>query len=265
MKHILFILSFFVCAEVFAQDLSAYQKEIFHGLPYRILYPSPFDSLKKYPLVVFLHGAYHKGSDNEAQLEIGGRYFMRTENSRDYPAVVVFPQCPVDDLWAYFTTGLDSVTGLASAWQFPFRREPTAVTGLLKALLDSLRTVPYCDSTRSYLGGLSQGGMGVFDMVARYPGYFAAAFPICGAGNVSTSKKIAGRTALWIFHGRDDEIVPPRFSRLFYKRIKKEKGEVRYSEYPGVHHNSWINAFAEKELLSWLFSHHTPEIPVIDP
>ncbi|HTD94228.1 MAG TPA: hypothetical protein VK644_10465 [Chitinophagaceae bacterium] len=261
MRRFIYFFILFIVTGTSAQDLSSYRKEIFHSLPYRILYPSPFDSLKKYPLVVFLHGAYHKGSDNDVQLEIGGRFFLRPENRRDFPAIVIFPQCPADDLWAYFTTGIDSMTGLATAWQFPFRREPTAVTGLLKALLDSLRSTPCCDSTRYYLGGLSQGGMGVFDMVARYPGYFAAAFPICGAGNLSTSKRIAGHTALWIFHGQEDEIVPPRFSRLFYKRIKKEKGEVRYSEYPGVHHNSWVNAFAEKELLSWLFSHHAGEIP----
>ena len=239
-----------------AQDLSEYKYGIFtknnHSLPYRLLYPPSFDPSKKYPLVVFLHGSYEKGTDNELQLNIGGRYFLR--NREQYPAFVLFPQCPVDDSWAYFETRLDSVTGLANSWYFPFRKEPTQSTGLLKNLLDSLVLLPPVDPNRVYLGGLSQGGMGVFDMVARYPGMFAAAFPICGAGKVATAKYFAKQVPLWIFHGDKDDIVPVRFSRDFYKQIQKQGGNARYSEYPGVYHNSWVNAFGEKELLSWLFS-----------
>ena len=91
-------------------------------------------------------------------------------------------------------------------------------------------------------------------MIARYPGIFAAAFPICGAGKLTTAKDFADKVALWIFHGSDDEIVPVYFARNFYKRLAKLNADVKYSEYPGVHHNSWVNAFGEKDLLNWLFS-----------
>jgi hypothetical protein len=49
-------------------------------------------------------------------------------------------------------------------------------------------------------------------------------------------------------------IVPKEFDQQFYKRLKRAGSIVRYSEYPGVEHNSWVNAFAEPELMSWLFS-----------
>jgi len=241
-----------------AQDLTQYKKEIFRSgkgeLPYRILYPLSFDSTHQYPLLIFLHGAFEKGTDNEAQLRIGGRFFLREENRKNFPAIIVFPQCPDDDSWAWFDTKIDSTTGLAASWDFPFHKEPTAVTGLLKKLIDSLLSTSFIDKSRIYIGGLSQGGMGVYDMIARYPDIFTAAFPICGAGKVSTAKEFAGKVAVWIFHGTDDEIVPVRFSREFYKRLIKLNADVKYSEYPSVHHNSWVNDFAEKELLSWVFT-----------
>jgi predicted peptidase len=240
-----------------AQDLNEYRREIFTGkerrLPYRILYPLLFDTNKKYPLLIFLHGAYEKGNDNESQLDIGGRYFLADSNRRSFPAVVIFPQCPSNDVWAYFDAEFDSV-GVLKRAIFPFCKEPTAVTSLLKQLLDSLMSLSFIDVSKIYIGGLSQGGMGVFDMVARYPTVFAAAFPICGAGKVSTADKFAKQTALWIFHGADDDVVPVHFSRQFYQRLRKLDADVRYTEYPGVRHESWINALHEKDLLPWLFS-----------
>jgi predicted peptidase len=258
MKTIVVILALFLFTTVHSQDISEYRKETFNttkgNLQYRILYPPSFDSTATYPLLVFLHGSFEKGTDNEAQLRIGGRYFLREENRKNFPAIIVFPQCPEDDSWAYFDTKLDSSTGLAKEWDFPFRKQPTAITGLLKQLLDSVLAKHFIDKSRIYIGGLSQGGMGVFDMIARYPNIFAAAFPICGAGKINTSKEFAGKLSLWIFHGSEDEIVPVYFSRDFYKRLGKLNADVKYSEYPGVHHNSWVNAFAEKDLLTWLFS-----------
>jgi len=240
-----------------AQDLSMYEKNFFSAnkfaLPYRILYP-PNVSEKKYPLLVFLHGAYEKGNDNESQLDIGGRYFLREENRKNFPAIVVFPQCPGNDLWADFETTTDSSTGQVSNISFPFHRQPTIVTATLKKLIDSLMSTGMIDPARIYIGGLSQGGMGVLDMIARYPQTFAGAFSICGGGDVSTSKLFAGKVALWLFHGEKDDIIPPQFSQQFYNRLLKLNADVRYTGYPGVLHNSWTNAFAEKDLLPWLFS-----------
>lgn len=258
MRVVATIILIFFFAPLHAQSLDDYKREFFSDgvslLPYRILYPLGFDSTKKYPLLIFLHGALEKGNDNEAQLNIGGRYFLADSNRRNFPAVVIFPQCPLDDLWAYFETELDSSTGRVRRAIFPFRREPTHITALLKQLLDKFTQATFIDSDKIYIGGLSQGAMGVFDMVARYPNIFAAAFPICGAGKSSTASKFAGRTAMWIFHGAEDDVVPVYFSQQYYRKLKKLGADVRYTEYPGVKHNSWNNAFREPQLLGWLFS-----------
>jgi hypothetical protein len=55
--------------------------------------------------------------------------------------------------------------------------------------------------------------------------------------------------------------VPGSCSRDFYKKLKKENADVRYTEYPNIFHDSWLDAFAEPELFSWMFSnqndHHS--------
>jgi predicted peptidase len=222
-------------------------------MPYRYLRPENFDSSKKYPLLIFLHGAFEKGYDNETQLNIGGRFFLRDSFRKNYPAFILFPQCPEKDAWAYFETKTDPLTGKITEVDFPFYKKPTIVSSVLMSLVDSLRHGDNIDPNRIYIGGLSQGGMGVLDLIARYPQRFAAAFSICGAGKAVTTKNFAGKTALWLFHGNADDVVPVSFSRNYFKKLQKLKSDVRYSEYSGVKHNSWVNAFSEPSLMYWLF------------
>jgi len=220
MKPVFLCIPSLLFLSLYGQDLNEYKKELFtndgQSLPYRILYPLAFDTNKKSPLLIFLHGAYEKGNDNEVQLDVGGRYFLADSNRRNFPAVIIFPQCPSNDVWAYFDAEFDS-TGTLKRAIFPFHKKPTAITSLLKKLVDSLMSLSFTDTRKIYIGGLSQGGMGVFDMVARYPDIFAAAFPICGAGKSSTADRFAKQTAVWIFHGADDDVVPVLFCVNFIK------------------------------------------------
>lgn len=241
----------------YSQDFSAYKENYFlyqnTELPYRILMPEEGDS-QQYPLLIFLHGAFEKGVDNKAQLAIGGSFFLRDSVRKHYPAYVLFPQCPADDSWAYFENQVDYTTGFAKDWNFPFRKTPTMITQVLIKLIDSICASGKIDLSRVYIAGLSQGGMGVQDLIARYPDLFAAGIAMCGAGDPSTSKLFLDKVALWIFHGDKDPVVPPDFSKQFYRKLRKSKKDTRFSLYANVQHNCWNNAFAEPELLSWLFS-----------
>ena len=258
MRCLFGIITLFAVLNSFGQDLSAYERHYFNApelnLPYRLLRPLTIEADKKYPLLIFLHGAFEKGFDNEAQLNIGGRYFLRDSIRKNYPAYVLFPQCPVIDSWAYFETTIDSATGKSAHWNFPFRKKPTEAAAVLMKLVDSLVQSDKMNPSRIYIAGLSQGAMGVLDLVARYPQTFAAGLSICGAGDASTAKYFAGRVALWLFYGNTDEVVPVKFSRDYFKKLQKLHADVRYSEYADVHHNSWVPAFAESHLMSWLFS-----------
>lgn len=242
-----------------AQDMSAYSRELFvkgeDTLRYRMLTPANYDTHKAYPLIIFLHGSGERGSDNAAQLLHGGALFVKDSLRQAFPAFVIFPQCPDNQSWAPFRMKRDS-TGKVTGAEFLTEAPPTVPGALVRSLLDSLLASGKIDTKRVYIGGLSLGGMGTFDMLARYPDMFAAAFPICGAGNVKTASNFAKKVPLWIFHGGADPVVPPDFSRAYYAELQKLGSEVKYTEYPGVGHNSWDNAFAEPGLLPWLFEHH---------
>ena len=248
------ILLFFLAFTGHAQDLSLYEKREFIApelnLPYRYLRPSAGDTARR-PLVIFLHGADQRGRDNERPLNIGARLFLRDSVRERYPAYVLFPQCPEVDVWAYFEVKGDP---LQPQLQFPFRKQPTETMAVLVRLVDSLCRTDRIDSRRIYLIGFSQGGMGVLDLLARFPQRFAAGISICGAGPASTAKRFAGGAALWLFHGDKDEVIPVSFSRDYFKRLRKAGADVRYTEYPGLGHNSSTKALGEPELLSWLFS-----------
>jgi predicted peptidase len=166
----------------------------------------------------------------------------------------LFPQCPANDSWAYFENKLDLSTGNYTDWRFPFKPAPTAVTSSLLKLIDRVLENDSIDRSRVYIAGISQGGMGVLDIIARKPEIFAAAISICGAGDPATSKLFAGKTALWLFHGDKDQVVPPVFSEQFYRKLKRANANVRFTEYPGIEHNSWSKAFAEPDLMRWLFN-----------
>jgi len=240
-----------------AQDFAQYEKKEFtrndRTLKYRILYPSGYDARKTYPLVVFLHGAGQWGNDNETQLKHAGTFFLQDSIRKNHPAIIILPQCPRGSSWSFFqfkwNTQLKKL-----AFSFPFKQQPEIYSLLVKQLADSLLDAKLVDQKRVYVGGLSMGGFGTFDMITRYPGYFAAAFAICGGGDTALAAKIAGKTAIWIFHGDADPVVNVEYSRNYVHALQKMHADVRYTEYPGVRHNSWDKAFAEKELVTWLFS-----------
>jgi predicted peptidase len=245
------------CHAIQAQDFSQYEKKEFASdggrLPYRILYPLHYDPKKAYPLVVFLHGTAQRGTNNESQLVHGGAFFLIDSVRTAYPAIVIFPQCPRGKTWSDFQFRFDIPTKRVY-FSFHNPEMATQPAGLVKKLVDSMLKSGGVNPSRLYIGGLSMGAFGTYDMLARYPGFFAAGFPICGAGDTTLAGRFAKMTSVWIFHGRSDPLVNVDYSRMYFHALQSLQGDVRYSEYPGVRHNSWENAFREKEFAAWLFS-----------
>jgi predicted peptidase len=239
-----------------AADSTGYEKALYlengDTLPYRILFPENYDRTKKYPLVLFLHGAGERGSDNEKQLVHGSSLFLKEENRKNFPCIVIFPQCPAAGFWASV-----EVDRSVRPLKFEFNYRGSDITPSLRLAMGLTRSVikqEAVDPDRVYVTGLSMGGMGTFEAVWREPELFAAAAPICGGGDAGAYKRAAARVPFWIFHGASDSVVGVDLSRVMVARLKKFRAAVRYSEYPGVDHNSWDNAFAEQDFLSWMFS-----------
>lgn len=237
-----------------AQEKEIFKKEQFiqegDTLNYRILFPRDFSEDKKYPVVLFLHGAGERGKDNEAQLTHGSKLFL--EKREEFPAIVIFPQAPKDDYWAKVEVARDTIP-----YEFNFKNEeePTKALHLVMALLTSLSSEDYIDKNRIYLGGLSMGGMGTFELLSRQPELFAAAFAICGGADPGIVKNYSPGFNIWIFHGEKDNVVLPEYSKTMAREINSKGGNAKLSLYPDDNHNSWDSAFAEPHLLPWLFSH----------
>jgi predicted peptidase len=199
--------------------------------PYVVYVPSDYSPTKQWPVLLFLHGAGECGSDGLQQTQVGLGTAIRLHTSR-YPALAVMPQCT---------------------------REPKGWDGkmldfALKALDQTLAEYSI-DPARQYLTGLSMGGFGSWRIAALYPERFAAVVPICGGGEPKTMAKKLTTLPIWVFHGENDEAVPSARSQQMVEAIRAGGGEaVRYTQLPGIGHNSWDPAYNSKEFTDWLFS-----------
>lgn len=217
------------------------------ALPYRLLLPESYSPNKEYPLLLFLHGAGERGTDNLSQLVHGSSIFLDPIFRKKYPAIVVFPQCPKNSYWSSVSRNAQNV--------FHFSKKPkrnptlSLVEGLLKELQSNYRV----NKKQIYVGGLSMGGMGTFELVYRNPRKFAAAFSICGGAHPKTARKIR-RPAWRIDHGENDAVVPIIHSNQMVRALRKENASVLCFSYPGVNHDSWNNVFDDPSFLPWLFA-----------
>lgn len=218
-------------------------------IKYRILYPEHFDKNKKYPMVFFLHGSGERGTNNEKQLVHGSSLFLNNIDS--FPAIVVFPQCPPEQYWAKLIR-TETTDGLE--FSFLFGEEPTEIMNTALSLMDSLYELEYINKNKIYVGGLSMGGMGTFEILWRRPEIITAAFVICGGGDPEFAEHYNKNLSIWVFHGAKDDVVLPEYSKLLVNAMKDKVEEVKFSLYPNANHNSWDSAFAEKDLFPWLFS-----------
>ncbi len=216
-------------------------------LLYRLYKPAAYDAKQKYPLVLFLHGAGERGDDNQAQVKHGVRFFL--QNQAKNPCFIVAPQCPGKFQW------VDTPWGNL---QHTMPAQPTEPMQLTIALLGALeKEFPAVDAKRLYVTGLSMGGFGTWDLITRLPKRFAAAVPICGGADDGKAALIA-KVPAWVFHGGADDVVKTVRSRNIVAALKAARGTPKYTEYPGMGHFSWDQAYGEPELMPWLFAQKLP-------
>jgi len=177
-------------------------------------------------LILFLHGLGESGSDGRLQAQVGlGPALKRQE--KKFPFIAVFPQSQ------------------KKSWQ---AANPDAQRAL--SILAEVEKEYRVDPKRIYLTGLSMGGFGTWSLAAAHPDRWAAIAPICGGGNPKNAEKIKD-IPCWCFHGAADKTVSAENSRTMINAIKAAGGHPKYTEYPGVGHNSWDKAYATPELYQW--------------
>lgn len=247
MKYLITIFFLFSLFNLTSQELKTYEKEIFVNendtLNYRILKPLNYNPQKQYPVHLFLHGAGERGNDNVSQLIHGGNLFLEKENREKYNSWVIFPQAPQNDWWGY-----------KDPYKFAYNVKESKAISLVVKLMDSFIERSDVDTNRVYVSGLSMGGMGTFVILNLRPDMFAAATPICGDGNPDLVNNYAKKIPMWIFHGSDDTVVSPKKSLKMANAIIDAGGSPKITFYENVGHDSWNNAFAEKNFLKWIHS-----------
>jgi predicted peptidase len=217
-------------------------------LPYRLLKPQGYNAKQKYPLVIFLHGAGERGNDNQQQLVHGMNDFASDAVMTKYPAFVIAPQCPEGQAWG----GINRLAMLPT----PANELTPALDATLRAV-EALRQEFSIDDKRIYITGLSMGGYGTWNALANRTELFAAAAPICGGGETASVVKFK-QIPIWAFHGADDMTVPVERSREMIEALRAAGASPKYTEYPGVGHNSWAQTYSDVALYAWLFAQKKP-------
>lgn len=204
---------------------------------YYLLPPKNIQKGSKYPLIVVLHGrsGHAYGAYTLAQKVL----------QEDMPAFVLVP-----------VMGEDTSDWTADQFKSVDAKLPKPIDHVAALTKETAAQLPI-DASRIYVTGYSMGGVGTFGALYYYSDIFAAGIPICGGWYPQDAKNFVGKP-IWAFHGAADSLVPVKQTRDIIKAIRKKGGTPEYTEYPGVDHNSWINAYAEPNLWPWLFRHSKP-------
>ena len=219
-------------------------------LPYRIYIPSSYYEGAEVPVVLILHGAGERGSDNSTQLNEYVPELFSQGSSPYWNAIVICPQCPsgqqwVDTPWGQGSYSIDTVKQ---------SNELTAVLEILDEVEDTYST----DTSRYYVTGLSMGGFGTWDIIMRHPERFAGAMPICGGADPSKAELLIDKTII-TFHGSADPTVPYKGTNEMVNAIKsacKSAGvseKIRFFPIGSGGHTIWSGIGKNGTYAKWLF------------
>ena len=197
----------------------------------------------KLPLILFMHGIGERGNDNAAQLKHGATDLIKFAGANG-GAIILAPQCPEDEMWV---AGIDP-----KAPSHAMPAEPSNPMKLVLALVNETIEKMPVDPDRVYVTGLSMGGYGTWDIIQRRPKLFAAALPICGGGDASLASVIKN-IPIWIVHGAADPVIPVARAHDMNTALQACGGNVQYTEYPDVDHDSWTQTYANPDILKWMF------------
>jgi predicted peptidase len=190
---------------------------------YLLYLPQKYDSSRRWPLVLYLHGSGHRGQDLTLVRRSGLPGQICT--GRHFPFILLSPQCPADSQWI-----------------------PEVVVELVEHVSKSLSV----DRDRVYLTGYSMGGFGTWETAAFDPGRFAAIAPLCGGGDVSRAERL--KMPIWAFHGEKDDVVPLRVSREMVDAVRKCGGRVKFTVHPGIGHGICGQTYQDGRLFDWLLA-----------
>lgn len=216
-------------------------------LLYQLHMPENYDTDRKYPLILYMHGAGSRCSDNS---HIHSRHakFLRNFESGKYrdEAILLAPCCPKEGNWVQKRERPQTTLDFTVA--------PTVQMQAVIELLDAVQGALPIDVSRLYLQGNSMGAHATWELITRFPGRFAAAMPAAGAGDPRFAAELGG-TAIWIFHGNADPVVPYTCSVLMHEALLAAgRTDVKFTTFDGADHNIWPLLADTEGVYEWLFA-----------
>jgi predicted peptidase len=223
-------------------------------LPYRLVKPLNYNPQKKYPVVMFFHHGSESGKDNISQLRQFVWQFVSNGNQEKYPCFIVAPQKPIIPDSTGESGWVDERPSLSS-WGVPWR-----LVAAVKAV-NMLKKEYSFDSERIYVVGIGQGGDAVWDLLVRFPSFFAAGVPISSwyEFTLERTSKIE-EMPIWMFNGGSvvDSPLDPHstelpLSRMMQLNIFKDTKKVKHTEFPRRGTFCWDEIESVKDFMPWLF------------
>ena len=205
------------------------EEKIFEGMTYLISYPEGFQKDKKYPLVIFLHGAGTRG-DSIEKLK-GNKTYLQIKVWQDSKGFILLaPHCKKGD-W--------------NEWM-----------NLLIRLVGEIRELPYIDETHIHLTGNSMGGYGTWEFSILRPDWVASAMPICGGGSAGFARYLVD-VPIRTFHGLRDVTVDPIESLQMVKAVNMKGGHAELILFPQLPHDCWMTVYEDERQFDWLLAFTT--------
>ena len=214
------------------------------SMPYRLYVPEDYDASKDYPVIVLLHGAGERGTDNAAQLVHVFDNLFKTHPAT-WDSIIIAPQCPSGKRWVE----TDWAKG-----DYDSSLIPEQQLGTVMKILETIQSQYSTDTDRIYAMGLSMGGFGTWNLLMNHSDVFAAGVPICGGADHRKAELMAD-VPVWTFHGTADGTVPYAGTETMVNAIKKAGGQkITFTTYTGSGHNIWNTAAETEGLIDWLFA-----------
>lgn len=196
---------------------------------YMTFYPKDYIKTRRYPLLVFLHGAPQRGKDLKLICSEGLPRELQSKQL-SLPMLVIAPQCPDAESWK---------------------------AELIYESIKHFANNNLIDIQKIYMTGFSMGGYGTLFFIKKYQNFIAAAAPVCSGGSYFIPYDLAD-TPLWFFHGKLDKIIEFHKTEKLVNELKRIHADVKFTIYEDLGHDVWTPAYKNKELYDWFLSYSNP-------
>ncbi|MBN2029230.1 phospholipase [bacterium] len=228
------------------QDLSFFSSVDETDQPYAVYIPNGFDESKKYPLVVFLHGAM-----SNHRLGLRRAFGQGNIQGEDFITPGFVPVETDLEVTRYFPV-LKEVDCIVAA---PYARGTAGYQGIpeedVYEMIDDLKSRFPIDEDRLYLTGLSMGGGGTLWLGLTRPDMWAAIAPCCPAPPTGTTDLACNalNIPVHLFIGGQDFLY--QTAQEWKTLFESNRIQYDYVEYPGIGHNSWEYAYKDGFIFDW--------------